>query len=122
MRNVINWFEIPVHDFDRALMFYSRLLEIIIQKEEVGDLIMGFFPSDDKNVSGAIVKGPDYRPGGDGVLIYLDGGNDLQDIVNRVEAAGGKIESPKTLINEEIGYMAVFIDSEGNRLALHSPN
>jgi len=122
MRDIINWFEIPVEDFDRALMFYSRLLEVIIQKEEVGDSIMGFFPSDDKNVSGAIVKGSNYQPGNTGVLIYLDGGNDLQDILNRVEASGGKVLVQKTLITEEIGYMAIFTDTEGNRLALHSPN
>jgi predicted enzyme related to lactoylglutathione lyase len=122
MRDIINWFEIPVTDFDRALMFYSRLLEVIIQKEEVGDLVMGFFPSDDKNVSGAIVMGPNYQPGNTGVLIYLDGGNDLQDILNRVEVSGGKILLQKTLITEEIGYMAIFMDTEGNRLALHSPN
>ena len=122
MRDVINWFEIPVTDFDRALMFYSRLLEVIIQKEEMGDHTMGFFPSDNKNVSGAIVSGADYKPGNTGVLIYLDGGNDLQDILNRVEPAGGKIVLPKTQISPEIGFMAIFLDTEGNRLALHSPN
>jgi hypothetical protein len=56
------------------------------------------------------------------VLVYLDGGNDLQDILNRVESAGGKILLPKTMISEEIGYMAIFLDSEGNKQALHSPN
>jgi hypothetical protein len=122
MRDVINWFEIPVLDFDRALTFYSRLLEVIIQKEEMGELTMGFFPSDNKNVSGAIVQGSDYKPGNTGVLVYLDGGNDLQDILNRVEPAGGKILMLKTQISPEIGYMAIFLDTEGNRLALHSPN
>lgn len=122
MRNIINWFEIPVIDFERALTFYSRLLEVIIQREEMGEMTMGFFPSDDLNVSGAIVKGPEYKPGQTGVLVYLDGGNDLQDILNRVESAGGKILLPKTMISEEIGYMAMFLDSEGNKLALHSPN
>jgi predicted enzyme related to lactoylglutathione lyase len=98
------------------------MLEVIIQKEQLGDLTMGFFPSDDKNVSGAIVMGPGYEPSQKGVMIYLDGGNDLQDILNRVEPAGGKILVPKTLINEEIGFTAVILDSEGNRLSLHSPN
>ena len=83
---------------------------------------MGLFPSENQVVSGVIIKGEGYTPSADGVVIYLNGGNDLQVILDRVVDHGGTTLVPKTLIDEQIGYYALFIDSEGNRIGLHSPN
>jgi len=62
----------------------------------------------------------DYRPNADGIKIYLIGDPDLNNILGRVEAAGGKIVQKKTQITTEIAYLAVFQDTEGNMINLHS--
>jgi len=122
MANTLNWFEIPVTDFDRAKKFYDILLDAQIQKMEWGPTTMGFFPAQNQtDLGGAIVSGEGYIPSDKGVLVYFNGGDDLSNILSRVEKAGGKILVPKTLINEDYGFFAVFLDTEGNKLALHSP-
>jgi hypothetical protein len=119
MANTLNWFEIPVTDFDRAKKFYETLLEI---KIEWGGTVMGFFPAQNQgDLSGSIITGEGYVPSDKGVLIYFNGGDDLNVMLSRVEKAGGKILMPKTLITENYGFFAMFFDTEGNRLALHSP-
>ena len=121
MANSLNWFEIPVTDFDRAKKFYELLMDAKIEKMEWGQTIMGFFPAQNQtDLGGAIVSGEGYVPSDKGVLIYFNGGDDLNNMLSRVEKAGGKVIMPKTIINEEYGYFAIFTDSEGNRLALHS--
>lgn len=120
MENLINWFEIPAADFERAVAFYSAILKLDIEPTEMFGSRMGFFPSDGKNVAGAIVEGKDYTPSTDGVLLYLNGGNDLQLILNEVENNNGKIIVPKTQISPEMGYFSIFIDTEGNKMAIHS--
>lgn len=123
VQNAINWFEIPVDDFDRARMFYNRLFDYEMQTMDMGPARYGmlpFAPGAD-HVGGAIVKLEDFLPARHGTLIYLNGGDDLAPILLRVEDAGGKVLTEKTLITPEIGYMATFLDSEGNKLALHSP-
>jgi len=120
MQNIISWFEIPAVNFERAVNFYQTLLSIEIVQQEVLGTRMGFFPSNDNIVSGALVQGDDYSPASDGVLVYLNGGQDLQTIMDRVENAKGKILVPKTLISEEMGYFGIFIDTEGNKMAVHS--
>ncbi len=120
MENVISWFEIPALDLRRAITFYSKVLDIKLTEGGFGEDKMAFFPSDMKNVSGAIVKGKNRTPNADGTLVYFNGGEDLNIPLARVEEAGGKIIFPKTLIMLEAGYFAIFIDSEGNRVAFHS--
>jgi predicted enzyme related to lactoylglutathione lyase len=116
----IDWFEIPVNDFDRAKEFYETILTIEIQKAiDMENFKMGVFPHKDVG-NGAICYGQWYKPSEDGVLIYLDANPDLNDVLNRVEEAGGKILQPKKLISPEHGHMALFKDSEGNRVALRS--
>lgn len=122
MENLINWFEIPATDFNRSVKFYKQILEADIQETEMFGMKMGFLPTDGANVSGSVVQGEGYVPSADGALIYLNGGNDLQNILSRVEGAGGKVIVPKTQISPEIGYFAMFIDTEGNKMALHSKN
>ncbi len=120
--NSINWFEIPVADFGRATAFYETVFGIKLEESDMMGMKMGFFPyaPESGKVSGAIVHGPMHKPGADGAIIYLNGNPDLSVALGKVEDAGGKIMMPKTQITPEIGHMAFFTDSEGNRLALHS--
>ena len=120
-QHAANWFEIPVADFDRARSFYSRIFDFDMPDQEMGGALMGFLPFEmGKGVGGAIIRADAMQPSRDGPRIYLNGGDDLQPILDRVEAAGGNVDTPKTLITEDIGYYAVFEDTEGNRVALHS--
>ncbi|MDL5048967.1 VOC family protein [Oscillatoria amoena NRMC-F 0135] len=120
MENFVNWFEIPALDFDRAVKFYSTVLGVNITANEFMGAQMGFFPSDGTNVSGAIITGSNYSPANGGVLLYLNGGADLSVPLGKVEAAGGKIIVPKTQISDDMGYFAIFNDTEGNTMAFHS--
>ncbi|MBK7808609.1 MAG: VOC family protein [Saprospiraceae bacterium] len=120
MQNLINWFEIPATNFNRAVSFYKAILDLKIEEAEMFGSKMGFFPTDGKNVSGAIVQGEDYKPSTDGVVAYLNGGNDLQDILTKVENNKGQVIVPKTQISPEMGYFGMFIDTEGNKMAVHS--
>ncbi len=122
MENIINWFEIPASDFKRAVSFYKSILSIEIKEAEFFGTNMGFLPSDGTNVSGAIVHGEDYQPSTEGVLAYLNGGKDLQKVLDKVESNNGKIIVPKTQISPEMGYFGMFIDTEGNKMAVHSMN
>lgn len=122
MENLINWFEIPAVDFARAISFYKAILGVEIKESEMFGTKMGFFPTDGKNVSGAIVQGEDYKSSSDGILAYLNGGKDLQTVLNNVEKNHGRVIVPKTQISPEMGYFGMFIDTEGNKMAVHSIN
>jgi hypothetical protein len=122
MKNAINWFEIPVTDFDRAKIFYDIILDTNLQKMEAMGMKSAFFPADLQNgIGGCIIEGPGYEPSMKGALVYLNGGDDLSIPLSKVEAAGGKILLPKTAIGKN-GFMAYFVDTEGNRVAFHSVN
>ncbi|MBK8088031.1 MAG: VOC family protein [Chitinophagaceae bacterium] len=124
MDNAISWFEIPATDIDRAQKFYESIFLIKMNALDMPQMKMRMFPLDDpmKGVGGTLVdSGGFHKPSAtDGPLIYLNGNPDVQIVLSRVEAAGGKIMMPKTEISPEYGYMAVFFDTEGNRIALHS--
>lgn len=122
MQNMINWFEIPAADFNRAVKFYNAVMDTNIEGMEMGGSMMGMFPlaQDAPGVGGAIVSGEMYTPSGDGTKVYLYCPNDLQPFLDRVEPNGGQVIVPKTLITEDIGYFAMFVDTEGNVVALHS--
>jgi uncharacterized protein len=120
MANVINWFEIPAKNFDKACEFYGKVLDAELHKIDGPMGKMGFFPGAEPNsVGGAIVKAEGYEPSTKGSVVYLNGGNDLSVPLSRVEKAGGKVIMPKTSIGEN-GFIAHFTDVEGNRVALHS--
>lgn len=123
MKNAINWFEIPVLDYERAKKFYNTILDLEIMDYHMPEKNMkyGMFPYDMENmgVGGAIVEMAEMKPSTDGSTVYLNGGEDLNVALNKVEAAGGKIFMPKMDIDEN-GFIAQFIDTEGNRVALHS--
>ncbi len=122
MKNQINWFEIPVVDFNRAKLFYETIFGFQMEAMEMMGITMAFFPAEPgaAAASGSLCKGENYKPSMEGTLVYLNGNPDLSTVLNKVEAAGGKIILPKTQITPEIGYMAMFIDTEGNKVALHS--
>src|SRR5688572_24630307 len=120
--NVLNWFEIPVKDFARAKKFYETVFNIEMSEHQMGPYKMGFFPYEmgSGKLSGAIIHGEGYEPSDKGALIYLNGNPDLADPLSRVEKAGGKIVLPKMQITPEIGHQAYIIDTEGNKVAIHS--
>ncbi len=120
MTNSINWFEIPVKNFERAKTFYSVLFDAEVQEMPHPSLKYGILPGDMQNgVTGGIVEGEGFEPSTAGTIVYLNGGDDLSVPLSKVEKAGGKIVMPKTSIGPN-GFMAHFIDSEGNKVALHS--
>lgn len=117
-QHAIAWFEIPTIDIDRAIKFYSAILDKPMQRNDVG-MPYSFFPAETGSVSGALIQHEEYTPSATGCVIYLDGGEDLQAIQDRVAGAGGKVIMQKTSIGEH-GFVAMFIDTEGNRVGLHS--
>jgi uncharacterized protein len=122
-KNAISWFEIPAMDVDRAQKFYETIFEISMTKLDLPNIKMRMFPLEDMTgIGGSVVdSGGFHKPSStDGPLIYLNANPDVQNILDKVEAAGGKILVPKTQISEEFGYMAVLLDTEGNRIGLHS--
>ncbi|HKK23994.1 MAG TPA: VOC family protein [Gracilimonas sp.] len=123
MRNAINWFEIPVNDINRAKSFYEAIFDFELFDLDIGDgLQMAIFPAENGTVGGALIQKKEYYYPSDthGPLLYLNANPDLQTVLDKVEDSGGTISIPKRLITEDNGYMAVIIDSEGNRVALHS--
>lgn len=123
MKNAISWFEIPSTDIDRAQKFYETVFQIQMVPMDNDHLKMRMFPIDDMmtGIGGAVVKSDFHKSSiMDGPLIYLNANPDVQGILDRVEAAGGKTLVPKTQISPEYGHMAVIIDTEGNRIGLHS--
>lgn len=117
--NALNWFEIPATDLKRAKDFYEKIFEVEMMDIEMGDNKMSMFPTEMPHSGGAIVQSPDHKPSKEGSIIYLNGNPDLQHVLDRIEAAGGEITLKKTTIGEN-GFMAFFIDTEGNLLGLHS--
>jgi predicted enzyme related to lactoylglutathione lyase len=124
MDNAISWFEIPATDLARAQKFYETIFQIELQALDLDNFKMRMFPIENMmtGIGGALIdSGGFHQPSAThGPLIYLNGNPDVQVILDRVEGAGGKITVPKTQISEEYGFMGVFIDTEGNRIGLHS--
>ena len=123
-KNAISWFEIPTTDLDRAQKFYETIFSTSLIPLDLQNLRMRMFPIENQmsGIGGALCHNKDfYKPSPtDGPLLYLNGNPDVQNVLDRVEGAGGKVLVPKTQISPEYGYMAVIIDTEGNRIALHS--
>jgi predicted enzyme related to lactoylglutathione lyase len=124
MKSAISWFEIPSKDIDRATKFYEKILSVSLIPMDMPSIKMRMFPVEDPaaDIGGAIVHSDGFHTPSatDGPLIYLNGNPDVQQVLDKVEAAGGSIMVPKTEISPEYGFMAVIVDTEGNRIGLHS--
>lgn len=124
MQSAISWFEIAATDLDRATNFYETIFSVKLIPMDMENIRMRMFPVDDPmtGIGGALVdSGGFHKPSAtDGPLIYLNGSPDVNNVLSKVEAAGGSIMVPKTEISPEYGFMAVIIDTEGNRIGLHS--
>ena len=124
MDNAISWFEIGTTDLDKATKFYETIFGVSLIPMDLPNIKMRMFPIDNMQtgIGGALVdSGGFHKPSAtEGPLIYLNGNPDVQNVLDKVEAAGGKIMVPKTEISPEYGFMAVILDTEGNRVGLHS--
>ena len=120
--NALNWFEIPVLDLQRAKHFYQVAFSIHMEEMNMPGMEMASFPYEPGKgkASGGLAKSENHKPSKEGVVIYLNANPDMADVLGRIESEGGQVEMGKTLISPEIGYMAFFIDTEGNRIGLHS--
>jgi len=122
-KNAVSWFEIPATDLNRAQKFYEDIFGINMVAADFPNIKMRMFPLEDQmGVGGAICdSGGFHKPSAtEGPLLYLNANPDVQNVLDKVEAAGGKILVPKTEISPEYGHMAVIMDTEGNRIAFHS--
>lgn len=117
--NAISWFDIPVLDMDRATKFYSEILGEALERYQGNGIVGALFPCGG-TACGTLLKGEGFTPGYQGSVVYLNGGSDLNTILERVEGAGGKVLLEKTEIGGSRGSFAYFEDSEGNRVGLHS--
>lgn len=120
MSYVISWFEIPAANLERAAKFYSQALNANIEASDFNGMKMAFFPSEPGVVSGALVEHPEAKPSADGTMVYFYRHDDFDATLERISAAGGTVVMPRTKIGGDVGYMAIFMDSEGNRIALHT--
>lgn len=122
--NALNWFEIPATDINRAKSFYENIFGINMDVQEMMGMHMAFFPYDPGSgkASGAVVKSEMHKPSQEGSIIYLNANPNMDNVIDRIQSAGGQVVMPKTKISDDIGHMAFFIDSEGNKMALHSQN
>ncbi|MEW7279827.1 VOC family protein [Aquimarina sp. 2201CG1-2-11] len=121
MDNPVQWFEIAATDLERAKNFYSKVFNLEFQLVEMPDSKMYMFGAPDKvGSAGSIVQSGDSKPSQDGTVVYF-ACEDVAVQANRAEEAGGTLVIPKTDIGE-FGFFAQLIDTEGNRIGLHSQN
>ena len=119
MSNQIVWVDIPVKDLDRAIKFYSAVLGAPVKKEQFPEMVIGILPHQDGEVGGCLFKREGAEPSTKGPLLYLNANGRLDQAIAAVEANGGKVLMPKHAIGP-YGSRAIVLDSEGNRVALHS--
>ena len=122
MDHLSNWIEIPVTDMKRARKFYAELLGVVLNEMPMGGNEYALFELKDRFNTGCLVKGDGYVPSMQGVVVYLNGGDDLSSMLARVEKVGGKVLLGKTFLSKEAGHIAYFVDTEGNKIGLHSMN
>lgn len=119
MANHIVWFDIPVKDLERANRFYGAVLGCTIKTESFGGVDIGVLPHEDDDVAGCLHVSDTDKPSDHGPLMYFNVNGRLDAAVAEVEKQGGKVLTQKESIGPW-GYRAIVLDSEGNRIALHS--
>jgi predicted enzyme related to lactoylglutathione lyase len=119
--NSLNWFEIPANDITRSKKFYETIFGITMEDNEMGDSKMAFFPWEPGSgkATGSIAQSPNHKPSMEGTVVYLNANPSMDPVIDKIEAAGGKVTMPKMSIGEH-GHIAFFIDTEGNNVGLHS--
>ena len=122
MANAVNWFEMPVNDINRAKEFYAKVFDVEFFEREFFGTKMAFFPGDmdAPNISGALVQGETYVPSKEGSMVYFHCPQDVNIQLERIRENGGTVINEKTDLGEDMGFIAHFIDTEGNRVGLHS--
>jgi len=118
--DALSWFEIPAADLSRATRFYETVLNRPMQTETMGPHTLSVFAYEQPGVGGCLITGDGHAPSATGTVVYLNAGPKLDDALARVEKAGGKIALRKTALPGDMGYFALMIDSEGNRVGLHA--
>lgn len=123
--NILTWFEIPVTDIDRAKKFYETILDIEMVKRTDGNDEAVFFPFNSNviqatsgRVTGVLAKTETNNPSSNGTVVYINASPYIQIVLDKVEQAGGKVIMPRTQI--PAGFIAIIIDSEGNKIGLHA--
>ncbi|MBN8996189.1 MAG: VOC family protein [Rhizobiales bacterium] len=119
VRSVINWFEIPAFDLERAAGFYEKILSVKLKRERMGGGEMAVFPYARPGVSGAIMNVPELAGRATGTVIYLNCDDRLDEVAGRVKEAGGTVLTPRVDLPEGMGAFFHIEDSEGNRVGLH---
>lgn len=120
LTNAISWFQVPAVDFSRAVTFYANVLQKPLREETMLGERMAIFPYEQNGVGGAVTQAEYLQPSLDGNNVFLLVEDELDHALERVEAAGGHVMTPKTKLGEDMGHFAVICDTEGNRIGLHS--
>ncbi len=121
MKNALSWFEIPVTDMKRAVTFYESVLGAKLKQEVFGGIDNALLPYEPgAGVGGALVKDDKHKPSTTGALIYLPAKDGVEAGAARAEEAGGRVLANKIDIGEH-GFVALVVDTEGNRIGLHAP-
>lgn len=122
MKNLISIVEIPTTDFSRAVTFYKSVLNVDFEEIDMDGTIMGIFLSEEEGTNVCLIKDEHIQPSADGTMVYFNTKTDLQPVLDKVEPNGGKVILSKTEISPDMGFFALFLDTEGNKIGLHSPN
>lgn len=122
MKKTLSYFALPTFDFERAFKFYFEITGGMIKRNSAVPFPMAYFVNEDGKESGHLFQLQNFKPSGDGAIVFMELAPDLNDTLGEIKKAGGTVLMPKTLIAPGKGYWALFLDTEGNRLALHSNN
>jgi predicted enzyme related to lactoylglutathione lyase len=121
MDKIISWFEIPALDLNRASAFYEQILAVTLNRGDMGPQSLAVFPYNrDHATGGTLITGPGFKPSAEGAVVYLNAGPSLDAVLARVAPAGGSIALPRTELPPGMGAYAHVLDTEGNKVGLHS--
>jgi uncharacterized protein len=123
MQHAIDWFEIPVLDMNRAINFYQTMSGTALRREPFGapgEELAVFEAGGEGSVQGALLLRKGAQPGTTGTIVYLNAAPSIDAWLGRVVPAGGTIPFPKMALTDGNGFIAHIIDSEGNRVGLHT--